>query len=209
MPSPLHSLPHPLPPPQVKPGDRVSILGLYKAVAGSRVAKFHGGVFKVGVVEGGCAWRKERAPWWAAAGNGASLPQRAVGTGVGHPPSSTGYALSRSHHQASPPFGPFTLTSCHPAPSNPIPSLLQAVIVGISVQKLTRENTVKHTMAEVQQIRSLAGRDDVLQLLANSLAPSIYGHDIIKRGLVLQVSEELKRSSDMVTHTSVMCDALH
>ena len=107
------------------------------------------------------------------------------------------------------PFGPFTLTSCHPAPSNPIPSLLQAVIVGISVQKLTRENTVKHTMAEVQQIRSLAGRDDVLQLLANSLAPSIYGHDIIKRGLVLQVSEELKRSSDMVTHTSVMCDALH
>ena len=32
---------------KVKPGDRVSILGLYKAVSGSRVAKFHGGVFKV------------------------------------------------------------------------------------------------------------------------------------------------------------------
>ena len=65
----------------------------------------------------------------------------------------------------------------------------QAVIVGVSVQKLTRENTVKHTMAEVQQIRQLAGRDDILPLLANSLAPSIYGHDIIKRGLVLQLSQ--------------------
>ena len=79
--------------------------------------------------------------------------------------------------------------------SFPLSSPPQAVIVGISVQKLTRENTVKHTMAEVQQIRSLAGREDVLQLLANSLAPSIYGHDIIKRGLVLQVSEEMKRSN--------------
>ena len=49
-----HCLP---PPPQVKPGDRVSILGLYKAVAGSRVAKFHGGVFKVG---SGRMWRGER-----------------------------------------------------------------------------------------------------------------------------------------------------
>ena len=33
---------------KVKPGDRVSILGMYKAVAGSKATKFHGGVFKVG-----------------------------------------------------------------------------------------------------------------------------------------------------------------
>ena len=32
---------------KVKPGDRVSILGMYKAVAGSRATRFHGGVFKV------------------------------------------------------------------------------------------------------------------------------------------------------------------
>ncbi|GAX85761.1 hypothetical protein CEUSTIGMA_g13176.t1 [Chlamydomonas eustigma] len=32
---------------KVKPGDRVSILGMYKAVSGSRVSSFHGGVFKV------------------------------------------------------------------------------------------------------------------------------------------------------------------
>eukprot|EP00955_Chlamydomonas_euryale_P031744 333054-Chlamydomonas_euryale.AAC.4 len=41
--------------------------------------------------------------------------------------------------------------------------------------------------AQVRTIQELSRRPDVLQLLANSLAPSIYGHDVIKRGLVLQV----------------------
>ena len=80
------------------------------------------------------------------------------------------------------------------------PSPCQAVIVGVSVQKLTRENTVKHTMAEVQQIRTLSSRPDILPLLANSLAPSIYGHDIVKRGLVLQLFGGLEKNLKNGTH---------
>ena len=72
--------------------------------------------------------------------------------------------------------------------------------MGISVQKLTRENTVKHTMAEVQQIRQLSNRPDVLDLLAHSLAPSIYGHDMIKRGLVLQLFGGLEKNLKNGTH---------
>ena len=65
---------------QVKPGDRVSILGIYKAMSGSKVARFHGGTFK-------------------------------------------------------------------------------ATVVGVSVQKLTRENTVKLTHGEILQIRKVSVND--------------------------------------------------
>jgi hypothetical protein len=56
-----------------------------------------------------------------------------------------------------------------PQPSKPLPSFAQAVVVGISVQMLTRENTIKHTYEEVLQIKELSKRPDVLTLLANSL----------------------------------------
>lgn len=43
------------------------------------------------------------------------------------------------------------------------------------------------TPADIKNIREIAERDDVLELLAKSLAPSIYGHDHIKKALVLQL----------------------
>lgn len=72
--------------------------------------------------------------------------------------------------------------------------------MGISVQKLTRENTVKVTVAEVQEIRRLAARKDILNILAASLAPSIYGHDLVKRGLVLQMFGGMEKNLANGTH---------
>jgi len=43
------------------------------------------------------------------------------------------------------------------------------------------------TPADIKNIREIAERNDVLELLAKSLAPSIYGHDHIKKALVLQL----------------------
>ena len=43
------------------------------------------------------------------------------------------------------------------------------------------------TPTDIKNIREIAERDDVLDLLAKSLAPSIYGHDHIKKALVLQL----------------------
>ena len=47
--------------------------------------------------------------------------------------------------------------------------------------------SVQMTPADIKNIREIAERDDVLELLAKSLAPSIYGHDHIKKALVLQL----------------------
>lgn len=48
-------------------------------------------------------------------------------------------------------------------------------------------SSVQMTPADIKNIREIAERDDVLELLAKSLAPSIYGHDHIKKALVLQL----------------------
>lgn len=55
--------------------------------------------------------------------------------------------------------------------------------------------SVQMTPADIKNIREIAERDDVLELLAKSLAPSIYGHNHIKKALVLQllVSRSLPR----------------
>ena len=41
--------------------------------------------------------------------------------------------------------------------------------------------------ATVQQIRELSQRPDIYEVLAQSLAPSIYEHDDVKKGLLLQL----------------------
>lgn len=43
------------------------------------------------------------------------------------------------------------------------------------------------TPTDIKNIREIAEREDILELLAKSLAPSIYGHDHIKKALVLQL----------------------
>lgn len=58
----------------------------------------------------------------------------------------------------------------------------QAVLVGISVQKLNKDSQTKVTMADAREIKRLASKPRVLDLLGASLAPSIFGHDIIKKG---------------------------
>ena len=49
-------------------------------------------------------------------------------------------------------------------------------------------NETKITEKELEEIKKLAKSPDVLNLLANSIAPSIYGHDKVKEALVLQLA---------------------
>eukprot|EP00798_Chlamydomonas_sp_ICE-L_P018728 gene18728-25259_t len=78
--------------------------------------------------------------------------------------------------------------------------VFKAVVVGVSVQKLTKESLMKLTVEESQTIRQLADRKDILTLLGNSLAPSIFGHNIIKRGLALLLFGGLEKNLKNGTH---------
>ncbi|CAM9324278.1 unnamed protein product [Ectocarpus sp. 6 AP-2014] len=66
--------------------------------------------------------------------------------------------------------------------------VFRTLIIANNVAILGKDvGSVQMTPTDIKNIREIAERDDVLELLAKSLAPSIYGHDHIKKALVLQL----------------------
>jgi DNA replication licensing factor MCM3 len=56
------------------------------------------------------------------------------------------------------------------------------------------------TPADIANIRTVAQDPNVFQLLAQSIAPSIYGHDYIKRAILLQLLGGCEKNLDNGTH---------
>lgn len=56
------------------------------------------------------------------------------------------------------------------------------------------------TRSDLEEIRKISMRTDHFELLANSLAPSIYGHDMIKKALVLQLFGGVEQNLATGTH---------
>ncbi|CAM9104625.1 unnamed protein product [Discosporangium mesarthrocarpum] len=66
--------------------------------------------------------------------------------------------------------------------------VFRTLILANNVAVLGKDvGSVQMTPTDIKNIREIALREDVLKLLAKSLAPSIYGHDHIKKALVLQL----------------------
>lgn len=59
------------------------------------------------------------------------------------------------------------------------------------------------TEDDVEDIKELSKRDDVFDLLVNTLAPEVFGHDLIKQGLLLSLFEG-KRPDDDTFKTAQM-----
>ena len=70
--------------------------------------------------------------------------------------------------------------------SQPTAGVFRAVVVANGVQKLSRD-AMGPTFSEedYDNITGLAGEGDLMEQLGASLAPSIHGHTVIKKGLVL------------------------
>lgn len=76
-----------------------------------------------------------------------------------------------------------------------VPSTFRAVLVANSVRQLNRDAVAPQlSSADIQQIRSLSRRSDVFELISRSLAPSIYGHEYVKKAVALMLLGGVERN---------------
>ena len=80
-------------------------------------------------------------------------------------------------------------------------STFKTVVLVNNVQILGRDAShLKFEPEDIRTIRSLAKRDDILSILGRSLAPSIYGHNVIKKALALQLLSGCEKNLANGTH---------
>ncbi len=74
----------------------------------------------------------------------------------------------------------------------------------VLVNNITVLNQTIHQLtfvqSDVHNIRSLSKREDILSVLATSLSPSIHGHDMIKKALILQLLSGVEKNLPNGTH---------
>jgi len=74
----------------------------------------------------------------------------------------------------------------------------------VLVNNITTLNQTIHQLTFVQRdvidIRALSKREDILAVLSSSLSPSIHGHDMIKKALILQLLSGVEKNLPNGTH---------
>lgn len=79
--------------------------------------------------------------------------------------------------------------------------LCRTILIANNIALLNKEaNAPIYTPRDLQNIKKIAGRDDAFDLLARSLAPSIYGHAWIKKAVVLLMLGGVEKNLKNGTH---------
>jgi len=79
--------------------------------------------------------------------------------------------------------------------------VFKTVVLVNNVQILGRDvSHLNYSPQDIRTIRSIGKRDDVLSILGRSFAPSIHGHEIIKKALALQLLSGVEKNLDNGTH---------
>ncbi|CAI2385130.1 unnamed protein product [Moneuplotes crassus] len=65
--------------------------------------------------------------------------------------------------------------------------VFDTIIYGTGIQESIAKKETKLDGKDISNIKKVAKRGDVFDILANSVAPSIYGHHSIKKGILLQL----------------------
>ncbi|CAK9145409.1 unnamed protein product [Ilex paraguariensis] len=79
--------------------------------------------------------------------------------------------------------------------------VFRTVLIANSVSLLNKEaNAPIYTAEDINKIKKISERDDAFDLLANSLAPSIYGHSWIKKAVILLMLGGTEKNLKNGTH---------
>ncbi len=93
------------------------------------------------------------------------------------------------------------LFKCVPIKTTISSGLFRTVILASQINSITAEaEALKISGYELTQIKNIAKREDCLALLADSLAPSIYGNDEIKKACILQLLGGYEKNLENGTH---------
>jgi DNA replication licensing factor MCM3 len=89
---------------------------------------------------------------------------------------------------------------CIASQSTSLNGSFKTVLLSSSIALCHDDSNMKFSGVDVNQIKSLSKRRDCLEVLANSLAPSIFGHDYIKKALILQLLGGAEKNLENGTH---------
>jgi DNA replication licensing factor MCM3 len=79
--------------------------------------------------------------------------------------------------------------------------IVRTIVIATNIQSITAELEVPQLSGEdIRNIKDIAGRTDAFDILANSLSPAIYGHNHIKKALILQLLGGNEKNLENGTH---------
>lgn len=78
--------------------------------------------------------------------------------------------------------------------------VVTSILVANHVKRLTKEVSMDLDPADLKNIKRVVEREDTLELCARSFAPSICGHDLVKRGLILMLLGGREKTLENGTH---------
>jgi len=80
-------------------------------------------------------------------------------------------------------------------------AMFKGALIATNVHVLSTEvDTPQLTPEDIRNIRKLAERPDIFELLSRSVAPSIYGHDFIKKAILLMLLGGVEKVLETKTH---------
>ena len=77
---------------------------------------------------------------------------------------------------------------------------VKMVIVATGVQNLMKNEKEEFTGDDLKKIKELSQKKDIFNILANSIAPGIYGNQFIKKALILQLLGGKEKNLESGTH---------
>lgn len=82
-----------------------------------------------------------------------------------------------------------------------VPATFRAVLIANNVRSISKDTHMPvMSPDDVQNIKAIARRRDVFELLSRSLAPSIYGHEYIKKAVLMLLLGGMEKNLENGTH---------